>query len=63
MRNVTNRTSQINSVDVTALDWGSIGRLVRQRTLEAVAMHFAAVGQAEHAVASQQGSRQQRVSE
>src|SRR3990172_128622 len=30
--------------EVVALDWGSLGQLVRRRTLDAVAMHFADVG-------------------
>jgi len=44
----TDRTSWSDSADFMALDWESVGRLVRQRTLEVVAMHFAAMGEAWH---------------
>lgn len=33
------------SVNLSALNWSSLGRLVRQGTLEAVAMHFAALAE------------------
>ncbi len=32
-------------VEHLALDWASLGRLVRRRTLEAVALHFVILGQ------------------
>ncbi len=33
------------SVEHPAWDWASLGRLVRRRTLEAVALHFATVAE------------------
>ena len=44
MRLPVERMSSKSSVDILALDWEAIGRFVRARTLEAVAMHFAAMG-------------------
>jgi hypothetical protein len=44
MRQAIERTSSRDSVDPVALDWESLGRLVRRHSLEAVAMHFAAIG-------------------
>ncbi|MGB2986769.1 MAG: hypothetical protein WBE26_12915 [Phycisphaerae bacterium] len=41
MRLTTSQTDPNSDVETMALDWESLGRYVRQRTLEAVAMHFA----------------------
>jgi len=47
--------SDATSAAIMALNWASIGRCVRQRTLEAVAAHFAGVG--ERALAEVERSR------
>ena len=41
MRFSTERVEAPDGAGHRALDWASLGRLVRSRTLEAVAMHFA----------------------
>ncbi len=43
MRLTTDQTDSTDSADLLSLDWGSLGRLVRKRTLQGVAMHFAAM--------------------
>jgi len=43
MRFSTERVEAPDGAGDRALDWASLGRLVRSRTLEAVAMHFATV--------------------
>ena len=44
MRLTTDRTKSNDGAESTARDWESLGRLVRRRTLQAVAMHFVAMG-------------------
>jgi len=44
MRQTDRNTSVSNHDNVMSLDWESLGRLVRVGTLDAVAMHFAAMG-------------------
>jgi hypothetical protein len=48
---------------ITSLDWGSLGRLVRQRTLHAVALHFAAIAQQHDSVLPPEDTRRQRIRE
>jgi hypothetical protein len=43
MRLPTERRFSTDSVNIEALDWETIGRMVRERTREVVAMHFAAM--------------------
>ncbi len=40
MRPMMLADSPYRSDEIMALDWASLGRLVRKRTLEAVALHF-----------------------
>jgi len=44
MRLWTKRLVPTESAEVVALDWESLGQLVRRHTLDAVAMHFADTG-------------------
>ena len=44
MRFSKERFVPTDGAEVVALDWASLGRLVRVGTLDAVAMHFADVG-------------------
>ena len=44
MRSSTERFGLTDGAEAVALDWESLGRLVRVGTLDAVAMHFAHVG-------------------
>ena len=44
MRSSTERFGLTDGADAVALDWASLGRLVRIGTLDAVAMHLADVG-------------------
>ena len=38
-------TDASTSVEIMALDWASLGRRIRRRTLEAAAMHFVALAE------------------
>ena len=44
MRRTTPEKSWLESDNIMSLDWTSLGRLVRRRTLEALAVHFALRG-------------------
>lgn len=45
MRLVAEYDQPNHGVEVLTLDWESLGRLVRKRTLEAVALQFAAMAE------------------
>ena len=51
-----NRITTFDGAEVLALDWGTLGRLVRKRAIEAVAMHFALIGSTGSPDASNRGS-------
>ena len=63
MRMVTERERPYNDADVRSLDWESLGRLVRQRTLHAVALHFAAIAQQRDSVLPPEDTRRKRIRE
>jgi len=53
MRATGNVAPTTEGAQLMSLDWTSLGSLVRQRTLEAVALHFSMLADA----SDQQGSR------
>ena len=55
MRFSKERFVPTDGAEVVALDWASLGRLVRVGTLDALAMHFADVGLGE--LSEREGSR------
>ena len=61
----TKRFESTESAEIVALDWESLGQLVRRCTLDAVAMHFVDVGLREFCAAGksrgQKPAAQQRV--
>ncbi len=62
MRLRTQRTKSNDGAEAMALDWELLGRLVRRRTLEAVAMHCVAMATtpAWHSHAGEGGRRDER---
>ena len=63
MRMATERKRPYNDADIRSLDWASLGRLVRQRTLHAVALHFAAIAQQRDSKVTTRGHAAQRIRE
>ncbi len=62
MRLRTQRTKSNDGAEAMALDWELLGRMVRRRTLEVVAMHCVAMATtpAGHAHADEGGRRDER---
>ena len=45
---LTNQSGLRRDHQLLSFDWESLGRFVRGRTLQAVAMHFTAMGESRH---------------
>jgi hypothetical protein len=63
MRISVKPTASMIGDDNMAFDWESLGRLMRKRTLEAVAMHFAAMAAKTDRVPSKPVDRRERFAE
>ena len=63
MRMVTEMERPYDDAGIMSLDWESLGRLVRQRTLHAVALHFAAIAQQRDSMLPPEDTRRRRILE